>query len=268
MFDDHDLAQFRIRHQRLLRAATRLLGARAEAEDAVQDTYLRALEAAAAGRPAPDALPAWLTTVMQRLAIDRLRQRAWMQRLQGEDEADALASSRPSPEAEAALTESVDAALRRLATRLSAAEGALVLLREVFEASFADIAASSGRKEASLRQQMHRALVRLRQRDDDDRDRDRDRHPDAIDAEALFQRYRQALQVRDAGLLFALLQPPPTRSLAASSAFSMTQVARSAPRAICRVVQLGSASGLVLTLGGRFVCVVPLGVRQEEIEAV
>eukprot|EP01034_Spumella_vulgaris_P003069 gene3069-3958_t len=67
--DEHLLALANASRSALVRAATRLLGP-ADAEDAVQDAYVRALEAQA---PALNAAQAWLLTVVRNLAIDRLR---------------------------------------------------------------------------------------------------------------------------------------------------------------------------------------------------
>jgi RNA polymerase sigma factor (sigma-70 family) len=253
MLDERYLSQFPAHRGRLVRAAMRLLGGRAEAEDAVQDTYLRALEA---GRDAPelDAAQAWLTTVMQHLAIDRLRRRHWMQAWLQDAETHDVAHAAPSAEDDAAVAESTAQALRLLAARLSPADAAAVLLREVFEASFKEIAAASGKTESACRQQLHRALLRLRQ----DKSLD-DGRGDAESEEANFHVYRQALHDCDATQLFAMLRQPPTRALSMSA--SVATANPGAPRAVCQVMQIGGRIGLVLTLGGKLLCVLPLDTR-------
>ncbi len=111
----------------------------------VQDTYLRALEA---GEHAGiDTAQAWLTTVMQHLAIDRLRREGWMRRWL--DEAGSTPEPAKSAETEAARAEETGQAVRLLAERLSPADGAAVLLREVFEVSFKELAEATGRTEAA-----------------------------------------------------------------------------------------------------------------------
>jgi DNA-directed RNA polymerase specialized sigma24 family protein len=77
MQDDrpHPLVLIDADRHRLVRAATRLLGP-VDAEDAVQDAYVRALEAETLEL---NAAQAWLLTVVRNLAIDRLRRRQWMQ---------------------------------------------------------------------------------------------------------------------------------------------------------------------------------------------
>lgn len=256
MLDERYLSQFPAHRGRLVRAAMRLLGGRAEAEDAVQDTYLRALES---GRDAHelDAAQAWLTTVMQHLAIDRLRRRNWMQAwLQDAEARQATSHEAPSAEDDAAVAESTAQALRLLAARLSPPDAAAVLLREVFEASFKEIASASGKTESACRQQLHRALLRLRQ------DRSPDDGRSDGESEASFHVYRQALHDCDPTQLFAMLRQPPTRAFAMSA--SVETADAGSPRAVCQVMQIGGRIGLVLTLGGKVLCVLPLDARQAE----
>ena len=255
MLDERYLSQLPALRSRLVRAAARMLGGQAEAEDVVQDTYLRALEEG--DQPTLDAAQAWLTTVMQHLAIDRLRRRNWMQQWLSDAKASAAPPEAASAEDRAAMAEEIDRALRLLATRLSPADGAAVLLREVFEVSFKEIAEASGKTEAACRQQLHRALLRLRQGDRDVEDGA---------SEAVFHVYRQALHDCDARTLFAMLRQPPTRALAMSAAMAPRS---DAPRVVCQVMQIGGQLGLVLTLGGKVLCVLPLDARatQEEPEA-
>jgi len=206
MLDERYLSQLDTHRARLIRAAARLLGGTAEAEDVVQDSYLRALEAG--GPPALEVAEAWLTTVMHNLAIDRLRRRGWMQKWLHEVEAQALAPEVPSAEADAALAEETERALHLLATRLDRADGAAVLLREVFEATYAEIAAANGKTEAACRQQLHRALMRLRG--------DAAADQQAED-EAAFRLYRESLQRRDTRALLAMLQQPAPHACAQRS---------------------------------------------------
>lgn len=248
MLDEHDLSQFPALRARLVRAAARMLGGQAEAEDVVQDTYLRALEAG--DHAAPDAAQAWLTTVMQHIAIDRLRRAQWMQRWLHDAAAQAEPDASPSAQDEAVTAQSARDALRLLAARLSPADGAAVLLREVFEASFKEMAEASGKTEAACRQQLHRALLRLRQDSGDNESA----------SDVVFHLYRQALAECDARVLFAMLRQPPMRAVAMSAAVDQDV----APRAVCQVVQMGGRLGLVLTLGGKVLCVLPLEARQTE----
>lgn len=259
MLDERYLSQFPALRNRLVRAAARLLGGQAEAEDVVQDTYLRALEAG--DTPPPDSAQAWLTTVMQNLAVDRLRREGWMQRWVQEAAVNSLHAlhslSAPSAEADAAQAESIAQALRLIACRLSPSDGAAVLLREVFEASFKEIAQASGKTEAACRQQLHRALLRLRE----------GKEGEDGGSEAVFHVYRQALSDCDARTLFAMLRQPPARAIGVSVATAPGSGSGS-PCVVCQVMQIGGRLGLVLTLGGKVLCVLPLDARQPEEDAL
>ncbi len=251
----------------LVRAAARLLGA-AEAEDAVQDAYVRVLEASAATLHGLDAAPAWLHTVVRNLAIDRLRRRQWMQQwLAGMGASDTVRAS-PSAEADVAMAQQAERAVRLLAARLAPADGAAVLLYEVFEASHAELAQAGGKTEAGSRQQLRRALLRLRQAESDAAGAAEPVPPPEPGErdEAAFRVYLQALQLRDPQALWAMLGQPPVRAvvraLSASGAAPVAaHAAAGAATTTCGVVQVGGQLGLVLTLDGVRLCVLPLGVR-------
>ena len=248
----------------LVRAATRLLGP-AEAEDAVQDAYVRVLEA---DPRALNSTQAWLLTVVRHLAIDRLRRRVWMQQWQLAQTHDAnTLHAAPSAEMSAALAEEVSRALWLLAAHLAPEDGAAVLLHEVFEVPHADIARASGRSEASSRQQLRRALLRLRQM------RGTPDGAPPVEPEAneptVLRLYLQAMQLRDPQALWAMLRHPPTSALAQNRPALAAAAAARAARAVTStqahaiasgVVQMGGHLGLVLTLDGVTLCVVPLGV--------
>ena len=263
--DEHLLALVNASRSALVRAATRLLGP-ADAEDAVQDAYVRALEAQT---PALNAAQAWLLTVVRNLAIDRLRRRQWMaqwlteatQTVQG----DVAGSVAASAEADAALAQQATLALRRLAACVTPVEGAAVLLHAVFDASHAELAQATGRTEAASRQQLRRALQRLRRAEEeahhgDGRDEPKDADP------AVLRLYLQSLQSRDPQALWALLRQPPISALAAQgSAQPVPSHASRTPATVGGVVQVGGQLGLVLTLDGVTLCVVPLGPRAEPV---
>jgi RNA polymerase sigma factor (sigma-70 family) len=240
-------------HRRLVRAATRLLGP-ADAEDAVQDAYVRALEAQTREL---NVAQAWLLTVMRHLAIDRLRRRHWMQQWLAETSDGVWAS--PSAETEAALSEEVARAMRLLAAHLTPADGAAVLLHEVFEVGHAEIARASGRSEAGSRQQLRRALLRMRQAGGAPGPRpDPELEPSE---ETLFRLYLQSLRLRDPQTLWAMLRQPPIRAVAEVSPMA-SDAASVSPATTCGVIQVGGQLGLVLTLDGVALCVLPLGVSR------
>ena len=260
-----DLLELARQHTLDRPAATRLLGP-ADAEDAVQDAYVRALEADALEL---NAAQAWLLTVVRNLAIDRLRRQQWMQHwVTGvTDNATTIAAS-PSAEADAVLAQEARHALRMLAAHVAPADGAAVLLHEVFEVSHAELAQATGRTEAASRQQLRRALLRLRQAGSVPVP-----HPvreqDASEETAL-RMYVQSLQLRDPQTLWAMLRQPPISALAAVGFNpSATKAAAAPPVTTCGVVQVGGQLGLVLTLDGVTLCVVSLGAHSErDAEAV
>ena len=110
MLDERPLNLIDSDRRHLVRAVSRLLGP-ADAEDAVQDAYVRALEANALQL---NSTQAWLLTVVRNLAIDRLRRRQWMQQWLADMNADEEQAS-PSAEMDVALAQ--EACPRLAATR-------------------------------------------------------------------------------------------------------------------------------------------------------
>ncbi|EYC52196.1 RNA polymerase subunit sigma-24 [Hylemonella gracilis str. Niagara R] len=240
----------------LVRAATRLLGA-ADAEDAVQDAYVRALENQELEL---NAAQAWLLTVMRNLAIDRLRRRQWLQQWLAESSSEDGARDTPSAESQAGLAQEAELALRLLALRLTPADGAVVLLHEVFEADHAEIAQAQGKTEAGSRQQLRRALLRLRTGSTAPASSDLEPRQ-----EGLLRIYLHALRLRDPHSLWALLRQPPIRANAGASRSptATLEAVAASPMSRCAVTQVGGQLGLVLTLDGVTLCVLPLGTRPE-----
>jgi RNA polymerase sigma factor (sigma-70 family) len=256
---EHRLALADTDRRSLVRAATRLLGP-ADAEDAVQDAYVRALEA---DTLALGVAQAWLVTVMRNLAIDRLRRRQWLQQWLAEMGAGATEPAAPSAEMDAALAQQASRALRLVAAHLTPADGAAVLLHEVFEVGHAEIAQGSGRTEAGSRQQLRRALLRLRQKGGAPEPRPR---PEVEPSEeAVFRLYLQALQMRDPQALWAMLRQPPINASAGLPTVPAAAIP-TPPSTACGVMQVGGQLGLVLTLDGIMLCVLPLGVQGERNE--
>jgi RNA polymerase sigma-70 factor, ECF subfamily len=147
---------------RLFSIAYRMLGIRADAEDVVQDAWLRWHGGQQDGLQSTEA---WLVTVTTRLAIDRLRTRKaeretyigwWLpEPLVELDER--------TPETAAELASEVSVAFMWVLERLSPEERAAFLMRQVFDQDYGDIAAMLGKSEASCRQMVHRAQERLQQ---------------------------------------------------------------------------------------------------------
>jgi RNA polymerase sigma-70 factor (ECF subfamily) len=146
---------------RLFGLAYRMLGSRAEAEDIVQDTYLRWHQADRASIRTPEA---WLVTAATRIAIDRLRA------LKTERDAytgpwlpEPLMSEPPqSPDQALEMASDLSVAFLVMLERLAPEERAAFLLHDVFDRGYAEIAETLGKSESACRQIVHRARERVR----------------------------------------------------------------------------------------------------------
>jgi RNA polymerase sigma-70 factor, ECF subfamily len=178
---------------RLFGIAYRMLGVVADAEDVVQEAFLRWRQAE--GTPRSD--EAWLVSVTTRLAIDRLR-RAATERAAYEGLWLPEPVAFDPPDRGAELAEDLSLAFLLLLERLAPEERAAFLLREVFGAEYAEIARTLGKSEAACRQIVHRAKERVR--------RDRRRAVVAPDArERVARRFVEALRAEDRDAVLALL---------------------------------------------------------------
>lgn len=154
-------AAFERSRPRLFRIAARMLGSADDAEDMVQETSLRWLQADTAIVRAPEA---WLVTVIRRLAVNRLREAAREQRAYGEVrhlEAAVLSDGVP-PEHPQERALRASTAFRMLRACLEPAERVALVLREAFAAEYDDIARVLDKSQAACRQIVHRARARLR----------------------------------------------------------------------------------------------------------
>jgi RNA polymerase sigma-70 factor (ECF subfamily) len=145
---------------RLFGIAYRMLGSRADAEDVLQDAWLRWHEQDASELRSTEA---WLTTMVTRLAIDRLRaaktQRAayfgpWLPEPLAEIEV-------ATPESHAEFASDVSVAFMHLLERLGDEERAAFVLHDVFDCDYDDIAETLGKTPAACRQLVHRARERV-----------------------------------------------------------------------------------------------------------
>jgi RNA polymerase sigma-70 factor (ECF subfamily) len=141
----------------------RMLGSVQDAEDLVQDAWLRWHDEVEKSRAGVLNAEAWLVTVTARLAIDRLRS-AKLRRATypGTWLPEPLVEEGPAtPEAIRELADDVSIAFLVLLDCLTPEARAAFLLREVFEADYGQIAMAIGKSEASARQIVHRAKQRV-----------------------------------------------------------------------------------------------------------
>lgn len=196
---DEDNAE-RFEHHRatLTRLAYRMLGSNAEAEDVVQDAYLRWSDALARTAVADDA--AYLRATVTRLVLDRLRSaRAQRETYVGPWLPEPIVVDDASdPEAAATLADDVSFAFMLALERLSPLERAAFLLHDVLDVPFAEIAATLGRSEEATRRLASRARGHVRE----SRARRSTRRPDAL---RLREAFAAALRAGDAQALTQLL---------------------------------------------------------------
>jgi len=155
---DWDTSTFEALRPLLFSIAYRMLGSASEAEDVVQDAWLRARQDEDADVRSPRA---YLTTIVTRLCIDHLRSAERTRMVYpGPWLPEPLAE--PNQES-AALASSLTTAFLVLLERLTPTERAVFLLREVFELDFDDIAKTVDKSAANTRQILTRARARLQE---------------------------------------------------------------------------------------------------------
>lgn len=153
--------RFETERPRLLAIATKLLGSTADADDAVQETWLRLDRAEAADIKNLDA---WLTTVVSRISLDllraprRTREHSW----QVQTWVDEPVEDAPDPAEAIVQSDQVSIALLVLLERLSPSERIAFVLHDVFGQSFDEIATVLDRSPGAARQLASRARRRVR----------------------------------------------------------------------------------------------------------
>lgn len=154
-------ARFEDSRDHLRAVAYRMLGSSGEADDAVQETWLRLHRTDVS---AVDNLRGWLTTVVSRLCLDLLRSRSSRREDTGDPGTVAgdAASDRPGPEQEAALADAVGGALLVVLERLTPPERVAFVLHDLFGVGFDEIARTVDRTPAAARQLASRARRRVR----------------------------------------------------------------------------------------------------------
>ncbi|HZM56167.1 MAG TPA: sigma-70 family RNA polymerase sigma factor [Acidimicrobiales bacterium] len=148
-----EVTDFDAERPRLNALASRILGSEADADDVLQEAWLRLSRA-----DAVDDLPAWLTTVVTRLCLDQLRKR----RTRSVVEAAVPDEHAPvDPEADALLAEMTGDALQVILEALAPAERAAFVLHDVFGYPFDEVSAVMGRSSTAVRQMASRARRKL-----------------------------------------------------------------------------------------------------------
>jgi len=154
--------RFEAHRAHLRGVAYRMLGSLAEADDAVQEAWLRLSRSGAGG---VENLGGWLTTVVARVCLDMLRSHTSRREEPLDEQVAGQAASREDgldPEYEAQLADSVGLALLVVLDTLAPAERLAFVLHDMFDMSFGEIAPILGRSPAAARQLASRARRRVR----------------------------------------------------------------------------------------------------------
>jgi len=260
-------------HRGRLRAvAYRMLGSLDEADDAVQDAWVRF---SAAGASQVENLGGWLTTIVTRVCLNALRARAARpETLAGPRVPDPVLSPAggPTPEQEVLLADSVGLALLVVLDTLRPAERVAFVLHDVFDVPFGEIAPMLGRTPEAARQLASRARQRVRAAG-----------PHAPDAAPAAQRsvveaFFAAARAGDLGALVELLDPDvvlrtdgfaatPTL-LRGATAVSQAVAGGANPEAEFRPVLVNGAAGVLITMRGRPAAIMAFIVAGGRIVAV
>ena len=269
-----DRIQLFEQHRAKLRGvAYRMLGSRTDAEDVVQDAYLRWHRAATEDIRSVEA---WLVTVVTRLSIDRLRQAKleresyvgpWLPEPLVESEA-------PPADAASELASSLSVAFLVVLERLAPEERAAFLLHEVFETGYGEIAQILGKSEAACRQIVTRARKRVHE--------ERPRVQVSEEARTtLLNRFVQAILTNDKDGMMALLATDaawisdgggkaraalhPVMGSDAVTRFVLAVIGKHAHHATFQHVSVNGEGGLALYFEGQLISVMSIRTDGERI---
>jgi RNA polymerase sigma factor (sigma-70 family) len=269
---------FEANRGRLRAVAYRMLGSLAEADDAVQEAWLRVARADASE---VDNLSAWLTTIVARVCLNALRSRnarreepldahvpdPVITRADGPDP-----SNSSNPEEQALLADSVGLALQVVLETLTPAERLAFVLHDTFGLPFEEIAPMLGRSPAAARQLASRARRRVRGADAHSPDRDVARQREVVDA------FFAAAHSGDFNALVAVLDPDvvsridagagaliPSGVLHGAATVARQTLAIASISAPKHPVLVNGAAGVVITLGGQPVAVMSFTVSGGKI---
>lgn len=279
MDDSEWLAERFEEHRTHLRAvAYRMLGSLADADDAVQDTWLRLSRA---GADDVENLGGWLTTIVARVSLNMLRSRHTRREESLEvrlPDPVVSAEDGPQPEEEAVLADSVGLALQVVLDTLPPAERLAFVLHDMFDLPFDEIAHVVGRTPVAARQLASRARRRVHGADTRAPDRDASRQREVVDAFFL------AARAGDFDALVAVLDPAvvvridggrrlASASMTVTGAPAVARQALTGLTSIMRVAVLhpalvNGAAGVIVTVHGRPVTVMGFSISAGKIVAI
>src|SRR5262245_47092609 len=260
---------------RLYGIAYRMLGSKADAEDMLQEAYLRWHRSDLERVQTPEA---WLVTIVTRLCIDRLRAaRTEREAYVGPWLPEPLVEESPPADRRAELASDLSLAFLVVLERLAPEARAAFLLHDVFDCEYAEIARILGKSEIACRQTVRRARERVRS------ERPRFQVSDAARAR-LLEKFIAALRAEDHAALLALFAEDATWT---SDGGGKTKAAKRVVRSGLRVARFAAAvwrrylsrmshervsingeAGLLWRLDGRPVSVISIDTDGERILGV
>jgi RNA polymerase sigma factor (sigma-70 family) len=252
--DDHDglAVRFQAHRDHLRAVAYRMLGSLSEADDAVQEAWLRL------GRAGPggvENLGGWLTTVVARVSLDMLRARSSRREEPLDRRLPDPVVTRPDgtdPEHQALVAEGVGLALLVVLDTLAPAERLAFVLHDSFGVPFREIATILGRSEAAARQLASRARRRVRGAAPTP-DPDRGRQRAVVDA------FLAAARAGDFDALVAVLDPDVRLRADHAGAFTELGGAAAVAEAALGFAWLAGAARPVLVNGAAGLVAAPRG---------
>ena len=264
--------RFQEQRGRLRAVAYRMLGSLEEADDAVQEAWVRC---SAAGADEVVNLGGWLTTIVSRVCLNTLRARAARpETLTGPRVPDPVLSPAdgPTPEQEALLADSVGLALLVVLDTLAPAERVAFVLHDVFDVPFAEIGPMLARSTDATRQLASRARRRVRAVGPTEPD-------GAIAAQrAVVDAFFTAARAGDLTTLVGLLDPEVVLRtdgfvagpavLRGAATVASAAAGNASPLAEFRPVLVNGVAGVLVTLKGRPVAVMAFTIVNGRITAV
>ncbi|GFG54640.1 DNA-directed RNA polymerase sigma-70 factor [Mycolicibacterium agri] len=261
--------EFEEHREHLHAIAYRMLGSSAEAEDAVQEAWLRMHRADVSD---VHNLRGWLTTVVARICLDLLRARS-AHREQPLDEATEASTDRAAsvvdPEQEALLADSIGAALLVILQRLSPVERLAFVLHDMFDLPFAEIAPIVDRSANTAAQLAARARRRVRGQTPDPT-------TDLVQQRRLVEAFLAAARDGDFESLMAALHSDVVLRVDAAAASTATTIrgasavatnarAFSANARFAEAALVDGSVGIVVAPRGRLALVLRFGVADNKI---
>jgi RNA polymerase sigma-70 factor (ECF subfamily) len=268
---DLQTEEFERNRDHLTAVAYRMLGSPSEAEDAVQEAWLRLSRS---DTEAVENLAGWLTTVVARVCLDMLRsRRARREEYVGTWLPEPIVSVDTGPEDEAVLADSVGLALLVVLDTLTPPERLAFVLHDMFGVPFDEIATILGRSEAAARQLASRARRRVQgaaPRTDPDL-REQRRVVDAFLAASRAGDFEALLQVLDPDVVFRIDTGPrgdqmPVVGAKAVAERILARGSRLAPHA--RPAIVNGAAGVIVVPGDKPIAVVSFVVADGRVTEI